>query len=102
MTPVVLFSFEYALASLLISKGIQPYAMIGHSLGEYVAACLSGVFDLRDALKLVSIRGRLMTNLPEGIMMSVPLPAEQLATLITENLSIAADHGESCIVAGAT
>jgi glutamate-1-semialdehyde aminotransferase/acyl carrier protein len=78
VTQVALFAVEYALASQLQQWGIKPAAMIGHSLGEYVAACLSGVFSLEAAMKLVVERGRLMQELPRGVMLAVSLGAEQL------------------------
>jgi len=101
------FMFEYSLAKLLISWGIGPDAMIGHSFGEYVAACLSGVFSLEDALKLVVLRGRLLEKAPEGAMLSVPLSEDQVKTLLeleeNEYLSLAAVNSPSlCIVSGPT
>ncbi|MFB6367571.1 SDR family NAD(P)-dependent oxidoreductase [Paenibacillus elgii] len=78
----LLFSFEYALASLLINWGIAPSAMIGHSLGEYVAACVSGVMTLEEALRLVVIRGRLMQSMPHGAMLSVQRPEEEMLRLL--------------------
>lgn len=90
ITQPTIFTIEYALAKLWSSWGIEPDAMIGHSIGEYVAACLAGVLTLPDALKLVAIRGRLMQTLPPGAMLSVPMSAEELEPLLTGNLSLAA------------
>ena len=72
-TQPLLFLLEYSLARYLISLGINPSYTIGHSLGEYVSACLNGVFSLRDALFLVSKRGELMNRLPHGTMISVAI-----------------------------
>ncbi|MGD2085135.1 MAG: SDR family NAD(P)-dependent oxidoreductase [Candidatus Aminicenantes bacterium] len=96
----VLFSFEYALARLLMHWGIKPHAMIGYSLGEYTAACLSGVFSLEDALKVIVTRGKRIGTLPTALMLSVPFPKEDLKPFLTGQLSIAIDNGPSCIVAG--
>jgi acyl transferase domain-containing protein len=98
-----LFTVEYALARLWESWGIRPEAMIGHSMGEYVAACLAGVFSLEDALALVAERGRLFEQLPAGSMVSVALPEQELLPLLNERLSLAAVNAPSqCVVAGDT
>ncbi len=97
----LLFTFEYALAKLLMSWNIMPYAMVGHSIGEYVAACLSGVFSLEDALKIVVLRGKLMQRLPRGSMLGVPLSEGQLVPLLNDNISLAAVNSSShCVVSG--
>jgi len=97
----LLFSIEYALAKLLMSLGIEPYAMIGHSIGEYTAACLAGVFSLEDALKIVVIRGKSMQQMPTGSMLSIPLPEEELKPLLNEKISLAAVNSTSrCVVSG--
>ena len=101
----VKFTFEYAMAALLMQWGIEPYAMIGHSFGEYAAAQLAGVFSLEDALRLVVLRGQSMQKMPGGAMMSVPLPEDALKSLLSEepSLSLAAVNTPSlCIVSGPT
>ena len=96
-----LFVTEYALAQLLITWGLRPVAMIGHSLGEYTAACLSGVFTLEDALALVALRGQLFERLPGGAMLAVALSEGEVEPLLGERLSLAAVNGPaSCVVAG--
>jgi len=101
ITQPALFVIEYALAQLWISWGISPQAMIGHSIGEYVAACLAGVMSLEDALTLVAMRGRFMQQLPSGSMLSIPLPEAEVKTLLNENLSLAASNApSSCVVSG--
>ena len=72
--------------------------MIGHSIGEYTAACLAGVFTLEDAVAVVASRGRLMGAMPEGDMLSVPLPESELQTLLNDALSIAAINGPALSV----
>ena len=102
-TQPALFVVEYALAQLWMAWGIKPQVMIGHSIGEYVAACLSGVFSLEDALALVAARGQLMQQLPEGTMLAVPLSKQALEPLLGEKLSLAAENAPvSCVVSGPT
>jgi len=96
-----LFAVEHALASLWMAWGVRPRAMLGHSLGEYVAACLAGVFSLEDALALVAERGRLMQELPPGAMLAVPLPEDGLLPRIGPSLALAAVNGLGrCVVSG--
>jgi len=98
-----LFVIEYALAQLLMNWGVRPYAMIGHSFGEYVAACLAGVISLDDALSLVAVRGRLIEQLPKGSMISVPLSERDLRPFLGKRLSLAAINGPAlCVVSGPT
>lgn len=96
-----IFIIEYALARLLMNRGISPSAMIGHSLGEYVAACLSGVLSLEDALRLVTIRGKWMQEMPTGSMLSVPFTKEEVEPLLNEKVSLAAVNGPTqCVISG--
>ncbi|MGE5339901.1 MAG: amino acid adenylation domain-containing protein [Candidatus Omnitrophota bacterium] len=100
VTQPMMFVFEYALARLMIHRGITPNAMIGYSIGEYVAACLANVFTLEDALMLVAARGKLMHDIPCGAMLNVPLPESQLKPLLNNDVEIAVVNGPSCIVSG--
>ena len=101
ITQPALFSVEYALATLWKSWGVDPNAMIGHSIGEYVAACLSGVFSLENALELVCARGRLMETMPEGSMLAVHMPEAQLGSFLGDDLSLAVVNAvNSCVVSG--
>ena len=96
-----LFAMEYALGKLWISWGVLPAAMIGHSIGEYAAACLAGVFSLDDALKIVAARGRVMQDCPPGAMAAVPMAQDALSALLPAGVEIAAENGpELCTVAG--
>ncbi|GAA4271398.1 SDR family NAD(P)-dependent oxidoreductase [Aquimarina gracilis] len=100
-TQPILFVFEYALAQLLIDFGIAPSCMIGHSLGEYVAATISGVFTFQDALKIVSKRAQLMSEVPEGDMLSIGLPHDNIEEEILKKVSIAAINSpDSFVVSG--
>ena len=98
-----LFTIEYALAQLWQQLGITPAAFVGHSMGEYVAACLAGVFSLEDALRLIAKRAKLVNELPHGAMLAVTLPENEVLPLLTGDLSISLINGPSlCVVAGPT
>ncbi|MCP4147565.1 MAG: acyltransferase domain-containing protein, partial [bacterium] len=111
---LAVFIIEYALARLLIRSGVIPAAIIGYSFGEYSAACIAGVFSLQNALRLIVVRARLIKELDEGAMTSLPLTAGQLTGVLDEfkqprdaenrvlsKLSFAIDNGPSTIVSGA-
>ena len=96
-----LFAVEYALAKLWMSWGVAPQAMIGHSIGEYVAACLAGVFSFEDALRVVTARGEIMQRLPRGAMLAVSLTPQEAERLLSEHVSIAAINSPSlCVLSG--
>lgn len=101
-TQPALFALEYALAKLWKSWGIEPAVVIGHSVGEYVAACVAGVFSLEDGLKLIAERGRLMQALPRGGEMVVVFADEtRVAAAIqpyAPHVVIAALNGPECMV----
>lgn len=101
VTQPALFAVEYALAKLWMAWGVRPRALVGHSIGEYTAACLAGVFSLEDALALVAARGRLMQELPPGSMLAVPLSEKEVQPFLSEKLSLAVINGPSlCVVSG--
>jgi amino acid adenylation domain-containing protein len=99
-----LFVLSWATAQLWLSWGVRPSALLGHSIGEYVAACLAGVFSLEDALELVVERGRLMQRMAAGGMLAVPLPETEAAALLDRHageLSLAAvNRPDLCVVSG--
>lgn len=96
-----IFTIEYALAQLWMSWGIRPKNMLGHSIGEFAAACLAGVFSLEDALTLVAARGEMMQKLPAGGMLSVRLSEAELRQRVNGHLSIAAVNAPAlCVVSG--
>lgn len=96
-----LFVIEYALANLWLSWGVQPQAMIGHSIGAYTAACLADVFCLEDALALVAERGRIMQQLPAGAMLVVLLSETDIQDYLSERLALAAVNSPTlCVVSG--
>lgn len=101
LTQPALFIFEHALAELFLALGFSPAAMIGHSIGEYVAATLAGVFSYEDGLALVAERGRMIAALPPGAMAAVAMSASALAARLPPELAVAAENApESTVIAG--
>src|SRR5216684_5057072 len=97
------FVIEYALAQQLLQWGIQPQAMIGYSLGEYVAACIAGVLSLEDALTLIAGRAKLIAEQPPGSMLAVMLSEEALLPYLNSQICLAAINGpDTCVLAGPT
>jgi len=93
-----IFTVEYALAKLWMSWGVEPTYLLGHSVGEFTAACLAGVFSLPDALHLIAARGRLMQSLAPGAMLSVRLNEEEIQPCLTSELCLAAVNAPSLTV----
>lgn len=102
-TQPLLFVLEYALAQYLLQLGLQPDAMIGHSLGEYVAACLAGVFSFEDGIQIILKRASLISSLPKGAMLGIAAEPKKVETYLNENLSMAAINAPTqCVVSGKT
>ena len=98
--PAILIT-EIAIARLWVSWGIKPDALIGHSMGEYAAACIAGVLSFKSAVELVYLRGRLFTEIPPGGMLSVPLAEEALLARLPPDLDVASVNApELCVVSG--
>ena len=96
-----LFSIGYALGKLWMNWGIYPSVFVGHSIGEFVAAYFSGVFSLKDALKLIATRGRMMSDLPRGSMLSVRLDHENIKEYLGKDIALAAANSpQLSVVAG--
>jgi acyl transferase domain-containing protein/acyl carrier protein len=103
ITQPALFIVEYALAKMWMARGLKPTAFLGHSIGEYVAACLAGVFSLEDALRIVCARGRLMQACGAGAMLSVMLSEEEACAALPDGVELAAVNApKSCVLAGPT
>ena len=94
-------SIEYAIAKLWVSWGIEPTAMIGHSVGELAAACIAGVFSLEAGLQIIAERGRLIQSMPTGSMTAVPIPEREVLPLLNGKLSLASVNcDDQCVVSG--
>ncbi|PON16460.1 hypothetical protein C2W62_18340 [Candidatus Entotheonella serta] len=103
VTQPALFTVSYALAKLWMAWGVLPQAMIGHSVGEFVAACLAKVMTLDEALALIAARGQLMQSLPAGSMLAVWVSEAYVAPLMAPEISVAAvNQPEICVLAGPT
>jgi acyl transferase domain-containing protein len=101
LTQPATFAVEYALAQLWMHWGLKPWAMIGHSFGEYVAACIANVFSLEDALRLVTVRGKLMQSCAPGAMTAVPLTEKDVKDRLGDRLDLAAVNAPAlCVVSG--
>ncbi|SKA48728.1 amino acid adenylation domain-containing protein [Chitinophaga eiseniae] len=100
----LLFIVEYSLAHLLMYWGVQPGCMIGHSIGEYVAACISGVFSLEDAIRIVVRRGVLMSEAERGAMLSVSISEHQVRELLAgdNGLDVAVVNSDTAVVVSGT
>ena len=102
-TQPVIFAIEYSLAMFWMDMGIKPVAVLGHSMGEFTAACIAGVFDLETGLKLIAMRGKIMQELEPGSMLTVMLPASEVEEYLNDRLSISViNTPSSCVISGDT
>ncbi|AVM22922.1 type I polyketide synthase [Bacillus pumilus] len=102
-TQIILFSFEYALASKLMGLGIRPHYFIGHSIGEITAACVAGIIHLEDAIRIVLKRGSLMQKMPRGEMAGVSLSAEEIEHDLPEGVELSAvNSSQLSVVSGSS
>ena len=100
-TQPALFAIGYSLAQVWLAWGVEPTALMGHSIGEFAAACTAGVFSLEDGLKMIAERGQAMQALPGGSMMSVRLPGAEVEPMLWGDMAIGSYNGPSlCVVAG--
>lgn len=96
----ILFSLEYSLAQMLINMGIRPDYMIGHSIGEYVAATLAGVFSFEDAVRTICVRGKLMEKTCKGLMLAVKSKLEDVADILPSSLDVTVKNSQNSFVIG--
>ena len=100
-TQPAIFSIEYSLARVWMDLGIEPVAVIGHSMGEFTAACVAEVFDLETGLKLIAMRGQIMQELEPGRMLTVMLPATEAEVYLNDRLSVSViNTPSSCVLSG--
>jgi acyl transferase domain-containing protein/acyl carrier protein len=96
-----LFVLEYALAKFMIALGVTPKACIGHSLGEYVAACIAGVFSLEDGLRIIAARARCMQAMEKGAMLAVSVAPDKLPDICAERVAVASVNTKyTCVLSG--
>ncbi len=100
-TQPVLFMIEYSLGRMWMEWGVKPVGMIGHSIGEFAALCLSGAVSLEDSLRIVSYRGKFMQSVEEGSMLSVGATEDELQSYLGDEISLAAVNSpKSCVISG--
>ncbi|MBF0469189.1 MAG: acyltransferase domain-containing protein, partial [Desulfamplus sp.] len=97
LTQPLLFCLEYSLARLLMSWGVHPDSLMGHSVGEYVAACIAGIFSLEDGLKLIAERARLMSQLPEGGSMAAIFADAAVVEKVINDISDEPDNVQTAV-----